>query len=71
MLPIFELMQKRGDIERAHMYNTFNMGIGMVLVADRDNAEKILDAVEEMGEKAYIIGKITKNSEKEVEVCLK
>lgn len=71
VLPIFELMQKRGDIERAHMYNTFNMGIGLVLVADKENAEKILAAVEEMGEKAYVIGKITKNEEKEVEVCLK
>ncbi len=71
VLPIFELMQKRGDIEREHMYNTFNMGIGMVLVADSENTEKIMEAVKEMGEKAYIIGKITKNDKKEVEICLK
>ena len=71
VLPIFDLMQKRGEIDRAHMYNTFNMGIGMVLVCDKENADKILAAVEEMGEKAYVIGRITKNDEKEVEVCLK
>ena len=71
VLPIFEVMQKRGDIDRAHMYNTFNMGIGMVLVADKENADKILAAVKEMGEEAYVIGKITANKDKEVEVCLK
>lgn len=71
VLPIFEVMQKRGDIERAHMYNTFNMGIGMVVVAAKENADAVLKAVEEMGEKAYVIGKITSNAEKEVEVCLK
>lgn len=70
VLPIFEIMQKRGSIERAHMYNTFNMGIGMVLVVAKENADTALKAIEDMGEKAYVIGKIT-SSEKEVEVCLK
>jgi phosphoribosylaminoimidazole synthetase len=70
VLPIFEIMQQRGQIERAHMYNTFNMGIGMVLVVAKENADIALKTIEEMGEKAYIIGKITSN-EKEVEVCLK
>lgn len=70
VLPIFEIMQKRGNIERAHMYNTFNMGIGMVLVVAKENADTALKTIEDMGEKAYVIGKIT-SSEKEVEVCLK
>lgn len=70
VLPIFEIMQKRGNIERAHMYNTFNMGIGMVLVVAKENVDTALKAIEDMGEKAYVIGKIT-SSEKEVEVCLK
>ncbi|MEA5085462.1 MAG: phosphoribosylformylglycinamidine cyclo-ligase [Lachnospiraceae bacterium] len=70
VLPIFDIMQKRGNIERAHMYNTFNMGIGMVLVVAKENADTALKAIEDMGEKAYVIGKIT-SSEKEVEVCLK
>ena len=43
----------------------------MVLVADKENADKILAAVKEMGEEAYVIGKITANKDKEVEVCLK
>ena len=63
-------MQKRGNVERKHMYNTFNMGIGMIMVADKENAEKALATIESMGEKAYIIGKITKGKE-EVEICLK
>ena len=70
VLPIFEIMQKRGNIERAHMYNTFNMGIGMVIVVAKENVDTALKAIEDMGEKAYVIGKIT-SSEKEVEVCLK
>lgn len=71
VLPIFKIMEEKGSIERMHMYNTFNMGIGMVLVADKENAGKILAACKKMGEKAYIIGKVTKNPEKEVEICLK
>jgi len=70
VLPIFEIMQQRGKIEREHMYNTFNMGIGMVLVVAKENVDTALKAIEDMGEKAYVIGKIT-SSEKEVEVCLK
>lgn len=70
VLPIFEIMQKRGKIDRAHMYNTFNMGIGMVLVVAKENVDAALKVIEDMDEKAYVIGKITSN-EKEVEVCLK
>lgn len=71
VLPIFDLMLQRGDIDRAHMYNTFNMGIGMVLVVSAENAQKALDEIKALGDTGYIIGKITKNDEKEVEVCLK
>lgn len=70
VLPIFELMQKTGDLDRLHMYNTFNMGIGMVLVVAPENVDKVLENVHEMNEEAYVIGKITSN-EKEVEICLK
>lgn len=70
VLPIFELMQLTGDVERTHMYNTFNMGIGMVLVVSPENVEKVMEVVNGMNEKAYVIGKITSN-EKEVEICLK
>ena len=70
VLPIFELMQEKGQVERMSMYNTFNMGIGMVLVVAPENVDKVMKIVESMNEKAYVIGKIT-NSEKEVEICLK
>lgn len=70
VLPIFKIMEERGGIERIHMYNTFNMGIGMILVADKENAQGILKAVKETGEEAYIIGEITENFDKEVEICL-
>ncbi len=70
VLPIFELMQELGQVERMSMYNTFNMGIGMVLVVAPENVSKVMEVVEGMNEKAYVIGKITSN-EKEVEICLK
>lgn len=71
VLPVFDLMQQSGSVERMSMYNTFNMGIGMVLVIAPENLDKLMDAVHEMNETAYVIGKITSNSEKEVEICLK
>ena len=70
VLPIFDLMQKTGDINRMSMYNTFNMGIGMICVVAKENAEATLNILHEMGEEGYIIGKII-SSEKEVEICLK
>ncbi len=70
ILPIFDLMQKTGDINRMNMYNTFNMGIGMICVVARENAEIVINMLHEMGEEGYIIGKII-SSEKEVEICLK
>lgn len=70
ILPIFDLMQKTGDINRMSMYNTFNMGIGMICVVSKENAEATLNVLHEIGEEGYIIGKII-SSEKEVEICLK
>ncbi len=70
VLPVFELMQELGEVERMSMYNTFNMGIGMVLVVAPENVSKVMEIVEGMNDKAYVIGKITSN-EKEVEICLK
>ncbi len=70
VLPVFELMQELGGVERMSMYNTFNMGIGMVLVVAPENVSKVMEIVEGMNDKAYVIGKITSN-EKEVEICLK
>ena len=54
--PIFALMQKKGEIEDQMMYNTFNMGLGMVIAVDPADAEATLKAIEASGEKAWIVG---------------
>jgi phosphoribosylformylglycinamidine cyclo-ligase len=53
-------LEKRGNIERNEMYGTFNMGVGMVVVIDKNHAEKIMDLLDD----AYEIGEITEGSEK-------
>ena len=53
---MFRLMQRLGSIEEKEMFNTFNMGIGLVLSVGKQDAEGILGTLEELGEKAYIIG---------------
>ena len=57
VLPIFKLLQKTGNLEEKMMYNTYNMGIGMVLAVDAADADKTLAALKEAGEAAYVIGK--------------
>ena len=65
---IFEMLAKEGNIEEHMMYNTFNMGIGMVLAVDPADAQKTLDAIAAAGEQAYIIGE-AKAGEKGVTLC--
>ncbi len=65
---IFKMMQKRGDIAEEMMYNTFNMGIGMVLCVDPADAQATIEALKSAGETAYIIG-YTAEGEKAAEVC--
>ncbi|MDO5517506.1 MAG: phosphoribosylformylglycinamidine cyclo-ligase, partial [Clostridium sp.] len=64
---IFERIIEKG-VDRDHMYNTFNMGIGFVLAVDEKDVAPIIKALEEMGEKAYEIGYVTSGGEG---VCLK
>jgi len=68
VLPIFKLLAKTGNIEEKMMYNTFNMGLGMVLAVDKKDVDTVLAAVEKAGEKAYVVGAIVKG-EKGVELC--
>ncbi|MGN0494981.1 MAG: phosphoribosylformylglycinamidine cyclo-ligase [Lachnospiraceae bacterium] len=56
--PIFDLLAKTGDIEEHMMYNTFNMGLGMVLAVDPADADKTIKALEATGDKAWVVGKI-------------
>lgn len=59
---VFNMIQKIGQVEDEEMYRTFNMGIGYVLIAPEEEAEQILKAVLEQGEKAWIIGEVSKGS---------
>ena len=65
---IFKLMQKTGDIEEQMMYNTYNMGIGMVVAVDPADVENTLAAMKEAGDTPYIIGQI-EAGEKGVTLC--
>ncbi len=67
--PVFTLMEKLGNIERMSMYNTFNMGIGMVAAIKKEDAQKALKVLSDIGEKAYVIGNVTKG--KGIEINLK
>lgn len=66
--PIFSMLSKDGNIEEHVMYNTYNMGIGMVIGVDKKHADKAIKLIEEAGEKAYIIGEAVKGS-KGVTIC--
>lgn len=66
--PIFTLMQSIGNLSDNDMYNTFNMGIGMIAVVKDGQQEKVLQALESIGEKGYIIGKLVEG-EKGVALC--
>lgn len=57
--PIFDMLAKEGNISKEMMYNTYNMGIGMLLAVDAADADKTVALAEQTGEKAYIIGEIT------------
>lgn len=66
--PIFSLLQKTGDIEEKMMYNTYNMGIGMMLAVDAADTDKTLEALKAAGETAYVVGQV-EEGEKGVEIC--
>lgn len=65
---IFGMLQKDGDIEEKIMYNTYNMGIGMLIAVDPTEADQAVKLIEAAGEKAYIIGE-TVNGMKGVTLC--
>ena len=65
--PVFTLMAEKGDIEEHMMYNTFNMGIGMVLAVEPEDVGKTMEAVKAAGETPYVIGNI-ENGEKDVKL---
>lgn len=66
--PIFKMLAEKGEIEEQMMYNTYNMGLGMVLAVDPADVEKTVQAIKEAGEAAYVVGKI-EEGEKGVTLC--
>ena len=65
---IFTLMQKKADLDLDMMYNTFNMGIGMVIAVDKNDVDAAVKAFESAGDKAYVIGEII-DGDKGVDLC--
>jgi len=65
---IFKLLQKTGNIEEDMMYNTYNMGLGMVLAVDPADVDKTMEAIKAAGDTAYIVGKC-EAGEKGVTLC--
>ena len=65
---IFRLLQKKGNIEEKIMYNTYNMGLGMVLAVSPADAEKTVEAIRGAGETPYVVGRC-EAGEKGVDIC--
>lgn len=61
-LPIFQAIRNQGQIDDEEMFRVFNMGIGMMIIVDRDIAQEVVERLGALGEKAYVIGSIEKRS---------
>ena len=68
VLPIFRLLAEKGQIEEKIMYNTFNMGLGMIVAVDPADVEKTMEAMRAAGEMPYVVGAI-ESGEKGVVLC--
>lgn len=68
ILPIFNLISKKGNIPEKDMFNTFNMGVGMTIVLNKEEVDNALEILHKCGENAYIIGEIL-SSEEGVIIC--
>ena len=65
---LFDLIQKNGNIEEHMMYNTFNMGLGMVIAVNPEDVETTMKAIEEAGDKCHVVGNIVEG-DKGVDLC--
>ncbi len=63
VLPIFKLIEKVGNIPERDMFNTFNMGVGMIAVVAKEDAAKAVEVLKAQGEDAYVIGEVVKSDE--------
>lgn len=58
VLPIFNVIQSVGNIPERDMFNTFNMGVGMTVVVDKNDVDKAIAAIRAAGEDAYVLGEL-------------
>lgn len=63
VLPIFDLIARTGNIPEHDMFNTFNMGVGMIVSVDKNDADKAVAAINETGEQAYVLGELVESDE--------
>ena len=66
--PIFKLLAEKGDIEEQMMYNTYNMGLGMIVAVDPKDVDRTMEAIREAGDTPYVVGRI-EAGEKGVTLC--
>lgn len=63
VLPIFDVIAQTGNIPERDMFNTFNMGVGMTVVVDKNDADKAVAAIKAAGEEAYVLGELVESDE--------
>lgn len=68
VLPVFDLIARSGNIPERDMFNTFNMGVGMIVSVDKNDADKAIAAIKAAGEDAYVLGELVE-SEDGVIIC--
>ena len=66
--PIFNMLSVDGDIEEHMMYNTFNMGLGMIVAVDEADVDRAMEAIRSAGDDPYVVGRI-EAGEKGVDLC--
>ena len=68
VLPIFDVLEKAGEVDHMEMFNIFNMGIGMVLAVNAEDADKTMELLKSNGEAGYVLGNIVKKTNSDVEL---
>ena len=63
VLPIFDLIQEKGNVSEHDMFNTFNMGVGMSIVVAKEDAERAISVLKANGEDAYVLGEIVESAD--------
>ena len=69
VLPVFDLIAKKGGICERDMFNTFNMGVGMSVITAKESADTALETLRDNGVDAYVIGEVEQNTEAKITIC--